>query len=325
MKTLVRALRVAVVAAFAAGSMQLASAQALRLAHITPPTHIWHQVSEKVAADLAQATNGSLRITVNPQARLGNEAQVINMMQAGAVQFSVLTVGALANREESLLGWSLPYVFRDVAHAAQATQTPAAREMLNRLEASGLVGLGYTFAGMRHVLTLAPVAAPRDLAGKKVRVFPSPVFNDWWLAVGAAPTAMPLSEVAPSLMTRLLDGVDIDLDALVGLRLYQQAPHLTLTNHMAFPGVFTVSKRWWDARSDAERATIRRVVDEALRWGVQAAIQAEASNLAQARTGGARVGEFNAAAFQALAAPVRDRYTARNPLIADFARQVRAQ
>ena len=46
---------------------------------------------------------------------------------------------------------------------------------------------------------------------------------------------MPLSEVAPSLTTKLLDAVDVDLDALVGLKFYQQAPNLTLTNHMAFP------------------------------------------------------------------------------------------
>lgn len=77
---------------------------------------------------------------------------------------------------------------------------------------------------MRHVLSLEPVKSPKDLANKKIRAFPSPIYNDWWAANGAAPTAMPLSEVAPSLTTKLLDAVDIDLDALVGLKFHQQAP-----------------------------------------------------------------------------------------------------
>lgn len=315
-------LKVGVVVALAAAA-QAAGAQALKLGHITPPTHVWHQVSEKIAADLAQATGGKMKVAVSPLQKLGNEAQMINLMQAGALQFAVLTAGGLSNREESLLGWSLPYVFKDVAHAARAATTPAAREMLKRLETSGLVGLGYTFAGMRHVLSLDPAAAARDLANKKVRAFPSPIYNDWWNALGAAPTAMPLSEVAPSLTTRLLDAVDIDLDALVGLKFYQQAPYLTLTNHMAFPGVIAVSKKWWDARSDAERAMIRKVVADAEKWGFQAAVAAEERNLAKAKADGVKVVNFDAKSFQAVAATVRDKYIAKNPLIADFHKQAK--
>ena len=42
--------------------------------------------------------------------------------------------------------------------------------------------------------------------------------------------------------------------APVLVELLSQAPHLTLTNHMAFPAAIVVSKRWWEARSDAERS-----------------------------------------------------------------------
>jgi TRAP-type C4-dicarboxylate transport system permease large subunit len=35
------------------GAAALAShAQTLKLGHITPPTHVWHQVAEKIGADL---------------------------------------------------------------------------------------------------------------------------------------------------------------------------------------------------------------------------------------------------------------------------------
>lgn len=323
MKTLFKALQLGSLAALVAGGATGAGAQALKLAHVTPPTHVWHQVSEKIAADLDKASGGKMKIAVSPLQKLGTEAQVVNLMQAGAVQFAVFTVGGLANREESLLGWSLPYVFKDVPHAARASATPASREMLKRLEASGLVGLGYSFAGMRHVLSLNPVASSKDLAGKKIRAFPSPVYNDWWLANGAAPTAMPLSEVAPALTTKLLDAVDIDLDALVGLKFYQQAPNLTLTNHMAFPGVIAVSKKWWDARTDAERDMIRKVVADAEKWGAQVAAEAEVSNLKKAQADGAKVIAFDAKSFQAVAAPVRDKYIGKNPLIADFYKQAK--
>ncbi len=316
----VKALAVAGLTSLAAAT---ASAQSLKLGHITPPTHVWHQVSEKIAADLATASRGKMKTTVSPLQKLGNEAQMINLMQSGAMQLGVFTVGGLSNREESFLAWSLPYTFRDVEHASRAAALPAAREMLQRLEAHGLVGLGYAFAGMRHVLALEPVRGPKDLANKKVRAFPSPIYNDWWSANGAAPTALPLSEVAPSLTTRLLDAVDVDLDALVGLKFHQQAPNLTLTNHMAFPAAIVVSKKYWDARTDAEREMIRKVVAEAEAWGFRQAIAADRSNLDKAKADGAKVVEADLAAFQAVGTQIRDKYTARNALIADFYAQVK--
>ena len=300
-----------------------ANAQTLKLGHITPPTHVWHQVSEKIAADLAAVSGGKMKVAVSPLQKLGNEAQMINLMQAGAQHFGVFTVGGLSNREESFLAWSLPYVFNDVAHASRAADTPAAKEMLKRLDRHGLVGLGYVFAGMRHVLSLQPVVSAADLANKKIRSFPSPIYNDWWSANGAAPTAMPLSEVAPSLTTRLLDAVDVDLDALVGLKLHQQAPNLTLSNHMAFPAVIVVSRKWWDSRSQAERDMIAKVVAGAEQWGFKTAVDADVANLEKARADGAKVVAADLASFQAVGGKVRDQYIARNPLIADFYSQAR--
>lgn len=321
--TLTRTLRLAAAAALVAGAVG-AQAQALKLGHITPPTHVWHQVSEKIASELDMASGGKMKLAVSPLQKLGNEAQMINLMQAGAQQFGVFTVGGLSNREESFLGWSLPYVFKDVAHASRAAGTPAAKEMLRRLDAHGLVGLGYAFAGMRHVLSLQPVSSAKDLANKKVRSFPSPIYNDWWNANGAASTAMPLSEVAPSLTTKLLDAVDVDLDALVGLKFHQQAPHLTLTGHMAFPAVIVVSKKWWATRSPAEQAMIIKVVADAEKWGFQTAIDADVNNLAKARADGAKVvANPDIKSFQAVGATIRDQYTTKNPLIADFYKQAK--
>ena len=300
-----------------------AQAQALKLGHIVPPTHVWHKVALQISADLEKASGGKMKVAVSPLQKLGNEGQMINLMQAGAQQFGIFTVGFMSNREESFQAWSLPYVFKDVAHASRAASTPAAKEMLKRLDQHGLVGMGYAFAGQRHVLSVQPVVSAKDLANKKVRSFPSPIYNDWWKANGAAPTAMPLSEVAPSLTTKLLDAVDVDLDALVGLKFHQQAPNLTLTNHMAFPSVIVVSKKWWVARTQAERDMITKVIANAEKAGYQMAVQAEADNLAKAKADGAKVVNADIKSFQAVGAQVRDKYTAKNPLIKAFYQQAK--
>ncbi|MBK9363425.1 MAG: hypothetical protein IPM99_21155 [Rubrivivax sp.] len=103
---------------------------------------------------------------------------------------------------------------------------------------------------MRHVLSLQPVASSKDLAGKQVRSFPRPISNDWRKTQRAAPTVRPLSGVAPSLTTRPLDAVDVDLGARVGLKVHQQAPieiHVptALSACWASSGCWANGRRCW--------------------------------------------------------------------------------
>lgn len=299
-------------------------AETLKMGHIVPPSHVWHKVSERFANNLATATNNDTTVRIFPLSKLGKEPQLTDMLQSGAIQFSVLTVGGLSNRNESLNGWFLPYIFKDVAHAARTTEKATARQMLQDLEQHGLVGLGYTLAGMRHVLSIEQIGTIDDLKNQKVRSFPNKVFNDWWSTLGAAPTAMPISEVAPALTTNLLDAVDVDLDIVVGLKFYQQAPHLTMTNHMAFPAIFVVSKVWWDAQTPEKQQTILTAFKEAESWGFEQQIAAETSNLEKLKAAGVSVAQVDSDKFAATAQAITDRYSADNAQVQQFLADVKS-
>jgi len=82
--SLVKSLPLCAAAAVLSAAAVGAHAQALKLGHITPPTHVWHQVAEKIATDLDRASGGKMKIAVSPLQKLGNEAQMINLMQGGA-------------------------------------------------------------------------------------------------------------------------------------------------------------------------------------------------------------------------------------------------
>jgi TRAP-type C4-dicarboxylate transport system substrate-binding protein len=67
---------------------------------------------------------------------------------------------------------------------------------------------------------------------------------------------------------------------------------------------------------------IAKVVADAEKWGYQTAIDADVNNLVKAKADGAKVVEnADIKSFQAVGAKIRDKYTARNPLIADFHKQ----
>lgn len=297
-------------------------ADRLRLGHVTPPSHIWHQVSERFNENLQRESEGKHTITIFPLSQLGGDDQMIAMLQSGGIQLAVLTAGSLSNRSEAMNAWFLPGAFDNVTDVAAATELPIAQKLLDDLEAHRLVGLGYTLAGMRHVLSTRPMNSVEDFRNKKIRSFPNKLYNDWWSELGAAPTALAIGDVSSALTTNLLDAVDVDLDIVVGMRMYQQAPYLTLTNHMAFPGVMVASKRWWDSLDDDYRDMVMRSFKEAEAWGYEKQAEAELANLEFLKEQGVNVSDFDRAGLQVAIDRLTQTYTSGNADIKAFHDQV---
>lgn len=310
----------------AAGLAPAADARELRFGLITPPSHVWTKVAQRIAERLPEASDGALEVTVFPAGQLGSEQEMFQQMSFGLLDVGLMTAAITSLRAPSMSGWFTPYLFDGVPEAIAAAETPAAGEMLDELSRANLVGLGYTFAGMRHILLReGVVASAADLQNKKIRIVPFPAGQVWWNAVGAVPTPVNLGEVYSGLQSGLLDGIDIDLDALVGLKFQEVGKGLTITNHMTFPAVLVVSQLTWDAMTEAEQAAFTATAQEALAWGSQQQVAAEARNIATleaeievGRLENAR--EAFAAANSAFAARFED-----DPVIARFQAQVAAQ
>lgn len=303
-----------------ASTVTLSSVQAetLRLGHVTPPSHIWHKTADRFAENLSTATSNEMNIKIFPLSKLGSHNQMIDLLQSGAIQLAIIAAGSISNRSDSMNAWFLPYTFSDVTEAANASQSAQGQQLLADLREHKLVGLGYSFAGMRHVISTDPITDIDGFANKKIRSFPNKVFNDWWKSLGAAPTALAIGDVTSALTTNLLDGVDVDLDIIVGLKMYQQAPHLTVTNHMAFPGVVVASEKWWNKLSTEEQQTVMTAFKEAEVWGFEQQAKAEISNLEKLRSAGVQVHEIDRSALKEISSPIIEKYKASNEAISGF-------
>lgn len=259
----------------------MAEVREMRMGIVTPPSHVWTKVGERIAERLPEASGGSMTLSVFPGGQLGSEQDMFQQMSTGLLDVGLMTAAISSLRAPSMQAWFTPYLFESVEAAVPAAATPAAQEMLGELESAGLIGLGYTFAGMRNILLKqGVVTSADDLANKKVRVVPFPAMQIWWNAVGAVPTPVNLPDVYSALQSGLLDGLDIDLDALIGGSFQDVGKGLTISNHMTWPAVMIVSGATWATMSDEEKQIFTEVVDEALAWGSAQQIEAEKTNLA---------------------------------------------
>jgi len=251
--------------ALAAGAMILAAAPSVaeefRLGLITPPPHVWTQAAIAFGEELSAATNGKYSVSVFPARQLGNEAQMLQQLQTGALDMAFMTVAEVSNRVPNLGAFYAPFLADDVAHQTRILRSDVAKDMLDVLpQEAGVVGVAYGSAGLRQIVTKGEIDSAEDLAGKKLRITPFDPILDFYNALGAAPTPMPLPAVYDALANGQVDAIDMDVELIVALKYYEHADTILISNHMMFPMVGLISARVFAGLPQEDRAVITELM-----------------------------------------------------------------
>ncbi|MFO7648464.1 TRAP transporter substrate-binding protein [Halomonas sp. 3H] len=260
-----KTLTLAVAATALAASSLTAQARDFRLGLITPPQHMWSTEAEAFAETLHERSGGEHSVSVFPAQQLGNEAQMVQQLQTGALDMAFLTIAEISNRIPDFGALYAPYLVDDVDHAARLLRSDTAGELLDLMPAGvGLVGMGYGMVGMRQVLSRDPIESMDDMRGQRLRITPFEPIRDFYTATGAAPAPLPLLEVYDALANGQVDAIDMDFDSILILKFYEQADNLLISNHMMFPMVGVVSGRVWRELSAEDQALIESTMAEHL-------------------------------------------------------------
>lgn len=162
-----------------AGSLATtALARELKLSTPTPEPHIMTKAGRHIA-DAFVSPGSKDTIAVYPANKLGDVPTVLSLLKSGAIEFAIVPVGDLANRDPSLLAWFLPYQFETPEDAGRAARSVPGQEMLAGLEGQGIKGLGYVFPGQRHLISTRGFSSVGEMSGVKVLAFPNDIFNAW--------------------------------------------------------------------------------------------------------------------------------------------------
>jgi TRAP-type transport system periplasmic protein len=215
--------------------------------------------------DLAEKySNGSIQVQIYPSGQLGADLSMTQQLQSGALECTIPSTSPVANIVPEFSVYDFPFIFKDEKTADTVLDGSFGKSLLDKLPATGIVGLGYWENGFRDLTNSKhPIKTTQDLNGVKVRVMQNPVHIDAWKALGANPTPMSFDQVFNALQQNVIDAQENPVQTIYTQKMAEVQKYLTLTHHVYTPFVFLVSKTWWDGLSKDQQAAIQKAESEA--------------------------------------------------------------
>ena len=269
-----------------------ALADRFRLGVPTAPGHVWTTAAEDFATEFGERTGGRHSIAVFPSSQLGNDAQMLQQLQTGALDMAFMPIAEITNRIPEFGALYAPYLAPDVATAAELLASEPARRLLVQLpQRLGVVGIGYSLGGMRQIVTRGVVRSAEDLRGLKLRVTPVDPIRDFYVLLGAAPIPLAIGSVYDALANGQIDAIDMDLENTWKLKYYELGETVLLSNHMMFPMIGLVSGVRWRSWDPELQAQVTELMDRQFAEIARTYIAAEAEYEAGLRAAGISVVE----------------------------------
>ena len=228
--------------------------------------------------EVEKNSNGRIAIEVRPAAQLGGDVEIIEQTQMGLVHFSIPPTGNLANFNEKMYLYDLPFLMQDDAAMKRVLDGDVAQELLKSLEANNLHGINMWGAGFRHMTNnVRPISGPDDLKGIKMRTLQAPTILATYRAYGANPTAMAYTEVYNGLQQGVVEGQENPFANIYSMKFYEVQKYMTLTGHAYHTYAAVMNKAAWDSLPD----DLKKVVEDAMVVGRDASRQYTAEDEAR--------------------------------------------
>ncbi len=241
-------------------SMNLpASALEIKSSDVHPMGYPTTDAIEYMGDLLNTWTGGRLSIKIFHSMQLGGEKEALEQAQLGALEMTRVSVGVVGPIVEEFNAFNLPYFFRSVDHMHKVVDGEIGTGLLNKLEAGGLIGLGYMDAGSRSFYNkVHPIAKIEDLKGLKIRVMQNPIFIEMVNAMGGNGLPIAFNELYTSMQTGVVDGAENNPPSYESGKHYEVAGFYTLTEHLMVPEIFVFSKKVWDTLPALDQQLIRK-------------------------------------------------------------------
>lgn len=287
----------------------------LKLAHVGSQTHQYQIAAEKFKEIVEEKTGGAVKIEIYNNGVLGNENETVEQVLDGTLDMTaVVADSSFANVVPEMNVFGIPYLFRDLDHVYKTIDGEVGRQLIEKANAKGMKFLGFWEIGFRHFTnSKVEIVEPADMAGLKIRVQPSKVWDAHMAALNANGVPLAFNELYSAMDQGVVDGQENPLNTIYSMKFYEVQKYLSLTGHTYSPGAVAMSTKAWESLSAEQRQIVTDAFKEAQLYQREELAKINATILDEIRAKGVIVTEPNIEAFRELTKDVRNVLTEEVP------------
>ena len=259
----------------------------IKFSHVVAPDTPKGKAADLFRQLAEQRSGGKVRVEVYPNSQLYKDGEELEALQLGSVQMlapSLSKFGPLGLPEFEL--FDLPYIFPDRAVLGRVVGGAIGRDLLQRLETKGIVGLAFWDNGFKVMSANRPLHAVTDFRGLKMRIKSSKVLDAQMRALGALPQVLAFSEVYQALQTGVVDGTENTPPNLYTQKMYEVQKYVALSNHGYDGYAVIVNKNFWDALPADIRTTLEGAMRDATEFENRLSLQDNEDSIAKVKASG---------------------------------------
>lgn len=220
----------------------------------------------KALEAVKERSGGRLVIQMYADAQLGGDADMLAQVRSGALEFYTTSASAISQLQPAANIINMPFAFGSQEASWAAADGPLGQFIVSKVsEGTGLHAFDTIWEnGFRHVTnSVAPVEAPGDLTGLKIRVPSSPLNVALFKALGASPTVMSVNELYSALQTKLVDAQENPIIQVAIYNLFEVQKYCSLTHHIWDGFIQTCNAALWQRLPDDLKAILQEALTEA--------------------------------------------------------------
>ena len=241
-----------------------ASAATLKIATVSPDGSGWMKLLRAAAKEIERETAGRVELKLYPGGVMGDERAMMRKMRIGQLQGAVLTTGVFNRIYPDVQIYNLPMQFRGFEEVDYVRERLDA-ELMQGLEASGFVSLGFAEVGMAYAMSTRPARSVSDAGSLKVW---TPLGNEAAVKAirdfGISPIPLAITDVLAGLQTGLIDTVAIPPVGALALQWHGPLEYVLDLPFMYVYAPMVLAKRPFERLEEPDREAVRRLLGHAV-------------------------------------------------------------
>ncbi len=252
-------IRFATLAATAALLALPATAQTvtMRVSHQVPPAHHMAKMVEGFAAEVKQKSAGQIDVQIFAAEQAFKAQENFPAVAKGSFEAALAVNFQWGNTIPEMNFSVVPYFFTDLEKIKRFPGSEAAKLLEAKLAQKGVRNLAWLYITRQSIFTSGkkPLTTLEDFKGLKIRGL-NKLADTAFVAIGAAPSAMPGSEVYQGLQSGVLDAGLTDLSAAYSRKYFEVQKYGTVAPYFSVYFHMYVNPAWWGKLSAEHKAIL---------------------------------------------------------------------